>query len=131
MIKFLRLYVRLRYWRLRVIRLEYELMEVKAAAKAERYRNLMREDTFVSAAVLGGRGMIGLSPRSGPAEVAQPRRLVEAADPWAVLTGIEKMEFQTEWVQLGLDKGYSMQRIQQDFLQELANRKAFSDEPMN
>ena len=129
MIKFFRLYARLRYWRLRALEAERELIEVKADAKAEYYRNMMREDTFVSATVMGGRSMWGIPPRSGPAEVQQPSRLAAAPDPWAALTGVEKMEFQTQWLPLGLDKGYSMQRIQQDFLRELADRKSFRDEP--
>lgn len=129
--KFLRLAAKVRYWRQRTIRLERELAETKAAAKAEYYRNMMREDTFVSAAVLGGRGMIGMSPRNGPAEIPQPPRIVTASDPWNAISGSDLMEFNTQWLPLGLEKGLTVGQIRQDFLRELGNRKAFNDEPMN
>lgn len=131
MIKLFRLYARLRYWRLRALRVEAELAQVKAEAKAEAYRNLYREDMFVSAAVMGSRGMVGIQPRNGPAEIPQPRPLLtEAPDPWKAVTGVEQMEFHGQWVPLGLQRGLTMQQMQQDFLRELTARKQkFSDEP--
>lgn len=132
MIKLFRLYARLRYWRLRALRVEAELAQVKAEAKAEAYRNLYREDMFVSAAVMGSRGMVGIQPRNGPAEIPQPRlALAETPDPWNAVTPIEKMEFQTQWVPIGLQQGFTMQQMQRDFIKELAGRKKFNDEPMN
>ena len=131
MIKLLRLYTRLRYWRLRAMQLERDLAATKAQAEAEMYRNREREDVFVSAAVLGSRGMIGLPPRSGPAAQPQQHRLVESPDPWTALNFNERAEFETEWLADAMRNGIPRQKAQNDFLLELARRKRFNDEPMN
>lgn len=138
--KWLRLLARVRYWRSRALKAETRLIEVSAdaerrvlevtaQAEAESWRNRSREDMFVSAAVMGGRGMIGISPRQGPAELPQPPRVATVSDPWNALNGIELMEFQTQWLTAGLDKGLTVQQIREDYLRELAHRKAFNDEP--
>ncbi len=131
--KFLRLLARIRYWRSRALRAEHKWIELHAQAEAERWRNQGREDTFVSAAVMGGRGMMGVPPRYGPAETMQPiqSRLTTVSDPMSALTGLEKMEFQTYYLAPGREQGLSTQRIEQDFLRDLAKRKQFNDEPMN
>jgi len=129
LIKLLRLYGRLRYWRSRALRAETRLIELSAQAEAERWRNVSREDTFVSAAVLGGRGMVGIPPRSGPAETGQPSRFVTAADPWQALTRIEHDEFEKEWLVDAVTHNVSPQQARNDFLAELAKRKSFNDEP--
>lgn len=129
MIRFFRLLTRIRYWRSRALKAETRIIEISAQAEAEIWRNREREDTFVSAVVLGGRGMVGISPRSGPASQPERHRLTETSDPVSALTGIEKMEFQTQWLPLGLAKGHSERRVMQDFLSELGTRKSFNDEP--
>lgn len=141
MIKLLRLLARVRYWRSRALRAETKLIEVSADAErrvldvtqqadAERWRNVYREDMMTAAANFGSRGMVGIQPRNGPAEIPQPRPLLtEAPDPWNAVSPIEKMEFQTQWVPLGVERGLTIQQMQRDFLRELASRKQFNDEP--
>ena len=135
MMKFFRLYARLRYWRTKANYLEKKLaiergrvLDVQAQAEAERYRNLEREDMFVSATVMGTRGMYGVPPRVGPAQVKQIPQLAQAADPWSALHFNEKAEFETEWMPAAEAYGKSRQQAQQDFLLELANRKSLNDE---
>lgn len=128
MIKLLRLYARLRYWHRRALRVEAELAQVQAQAQAEMWRNRYREDMMAAAAVFGSRGMVGIQPRNGPAEMPRPL-LAEAPDPWKAVTPIERMEFQTQWVPAGLQQGLTMDQMQRDFLKELAGRKQFNDEP--
>jgi hypothetical protein len=128
-VRFFRLLARIRYWRNRALRAETRIIEISAQAEAERYRNMSREDMFASAAALQSRGIIGIPPRTGPAQQPQQPRLVDAPDPMAALSYIEKMEFQTQWLAPGLAEGHSKQRVEQDFLRELANRKSFNDEP--
>lgn len=127
---FFRLLARIRYWRSRALRAETRVIEVSAQAEAEKWRNVEREDTFVSAAVLGGRGMIGMSPRSGPAAPRELPRLLAEADPVSAITALERMEYQTQWLPAGREKGLSEKRIMQDFIAELATRKSFNDEPL-
>lgn len=136
--KFLRLLARVRYWKCRALRAEtrcLELIETHAAEKAaleaesdaEMWRNRMREDTFVSAAVLGSKGMWGLAPRTGPASIQKPPSLLEATHP--IMTGADKMEFEQFWLPDAERAGVPRQRAEQEFLAELAKRRALNDEP--
>ena len=85
----LRYRIKSRYWQRRALIAEREL-------RAERYRNLAREDVFASAAVLGQRGMFGIAPRVGPAyQTPQPRQQ-PPPDPMQ-LSGADLMEFEIEW----------------------------------
>lgn len=113
------------YWRQRAIKAE-------AREAAERWRNITREDVFVSAAVLGSRGMMGLAPRNGPAESPQPRtRLTAATNPWDSLTAIERMEFQTQWLPDAIASGVGEQAARARFMADLQQRKTFNDGGVN
>ena len=118
---------RMRYWRQRARQAEREL-------KAERYRNMAREDAFVSASIMGQRGMFGVAPRTGPA--LQRQRAPEptiAADPWATnLTGAEKLEFDTLWwpdAQLAqVDRATAQKQFYETVMQR---RQPLNDEVFN
>jgi hypothetical protein len=100
--RFLRKWLSLRYrlrarrWRARALAAESERDTLKLQLAAERYRNMAREDTFASAAVLGSRGMWGVAPRSGPALGEQQRQPAPTPDPYN-LSGADLMEFETFW----------------------------------
>ena len=112
------------YWRLRAHRAE-------AALEAEVWRNRNREDVFVSAAILGGRGMVGIAPRSAPATLpGTAPRVLQAANPWETLTWHEKAEFETEWLMPAMNQGISKQKAEADFMAELLRRKQHPDEAM-
>lgn len=111
------------YWRARAIRAEERL-------EAEALRNRTREDIFVSAAVMGSRGMMGVAPRSAPAQMREPPKVFTAANPWDGLTWHEKAEFETEWLLPAIQRGIPRQKAEQDFMNELLKRKANPDEPM-
>lgn len=111
------------YWRGRALRAEEKL-------EAEFLRNRSREDIFVSAAILGGRGMVGIAPRSGPAQLPGVTRITQTANPWDSLTWHEKAEFETEWLAPALAQGISRQKAENDFLTELLRRKQHPDEAM-
>lgn len=112
------------YWRLRAHRAE-------AALEAEFLRNRSREDIFVSAAILGGRGMVGIAPRSAPATMpGAAARIVQASNPWESLTWHEKAEFETEWLMPALAQGITRQKAESDFMVELLKRKANPDMAM-
>lgn len=103
------------YWRLRCGRAE-------AALEAEMWRNREREDYYVSAAVMGGRGMVGIQPRGGPALQPSPQRVLVAPD--IKFSGIDRMEFEAEWLPQGLAQGVSRQKIETDFAAELERRRS-------
>lgn len=143
MIRFFRLLVRVRYWKRRALSAEkrhLDLTEQFAAEKAalqsqmeaERWRNVAREDTYASATILGGRGMWGVAPRTGPASTQRPTSLLEVASQSGVpvMSGPDRMEFETQWLPYAEQNGISRQQAERDFLRELANRKALHDEPM-
>lgn len=136
-----RLAVRVRYWKRRALSAEktcIDLVEQFAAEKsaleaqcdAEFYRNRNREDVFVSAAVLGGRGMVGIAPRSGPATTTQPTLVQPADDPLYGLTGIERVEWYGQWLPDAQAHGVTTTKALQDFRAELAQRKQYRDEPI-
>jgi hypothetical protein len=138
MIRLLRLLAKVRYWKRRALLAEtrcLDLIEQHAAAltkmrekmDAEFYRNMSREDTFVSASILGARGMWGVAPRTGPAQTQKPPSLLEQAAP--VMTGADRMEFDQYWWPDAMRNNVTRQQAEKDFLQELAKRKALNDEP--
>jgi hypothetical protein len=119
---------RARYWRMkcRAAEARYVLLEIQA--KAEYYRNMSREDTFASAAILGAKGMFGVAPRVGPAATHQPQSILQTVAP--TMSGVDRMEFDTQWLPYAIQNGISPQQAEGDFLKELAQRKALNDEPM-
>lgn len=138
MVKLFRLIARVRYWKARalaaearnvqlIVDNETELIRLREQMEAERWRNLSREDSFASAAVMGSRGMWGVPPRTGPAQTQRPPSVLEAVP---AITGADRMEFETEWLPYALRNNITQQQAERDFLQELAKRKALHDEPM-
>lgn len=121
----LRFRLQARYWKRRALLAE-RLLE------AETNRNREREDTFVSASVLGGRGMFGLTPRSAPAEI--PRKAIpsQALQTYDGLTVPERMEYEVEWLPDAVRHGISPAQAKQDFMAELAKRKQpLNDDPFS
>ena len=103
---------------------------LRAELNAEMFRNREREDVFVSASVLGQRGMYGIPPRSGPALQSAPTpQPTTPTDPWMNLPWADKAEFQTEWWPLAQQQNRSEMQARQDFMGELARRKQLNDEP--
>lgn len=127
--KFFRLLVKIRYWRLRALGAESELKTVRAQAEAERWRNQGREDMFASAAIMGSRGMWGVPPRTSPAELKQVNQVMPSLDPFSQLAFKDKAEFEAFWWPDAQIVGRNRQQAQNDFLMELAKRKSFNDEP--
>lgn len=135
---------RRRYWKMRAFRSEQKLADVLAAnarevrdlrdlLEAERWRNLSREDTFVSATVMGGRNMFGVPPRTGPAikQAGYGSTAVKSLDPWDSISYADKAEFDQFWKKDAEDAGVPIQQARAQFLIELANRRAIQDEPTN
>ena len=120
-----------RYWHRRAKKLEATVDMLRAELNAELNRNREREDVFVSATVMGGRQMYGISPRIGPALQRQEAIAATASDPWQQLPWADKAEFQTEWLPLAIQRGRSEMQARQDFMAELANRKQLNDEPFS
>lgn len=120
LIRLLRLRSQLRYWRQRALAAEDRL-------EAETWRNRNREDMFVSATVMGSRGMFGVSPRVGPAQLARPAQQLPLLP--QQMTGAEQLEFNTLWLPDALQSGISRQQAEQDFLIEVAKRKTLNDDP--
>ena len=109
------------YWRARAVRAERLLED-------ETLRNREREDLFVSISVAGARGMFGVPPRTGRVSREAPRSALEAVAP--IMSGADRMEFETEWLPDAERNNVTRQQAERDFLQELAKRKALRDEPM-
>ena len=137
--KFLKRWLSLRYrlrtrrWRQRALAAEDEISNLKRELYAEMWRNREREDMFVSASVMGSRGMFGVKARSGP---VAPKQLNAAPipvqsysdNPFDRLSWAEKEEYRMFYLQDGLAAGHSEQQIQQRFMEELATRKILNDE---
>lgn len=135
--KFLRRWLSLRYrlrsrhWQARALKAEARVRQLEADLQAEGYRNREREDMFVSATVMGSRGMYGVRARTGPAikRVDQPSApQLYSSDPFDRLSWAEKEEFKMFYLQDGLNSGFSEQQIRQRFMEELASRKILNDE---
>lgn len=132
MIRFFKLRARIRYWKRRALKAEDVTRETKALLEAETWRNRSREDTLITVPVrMAGMVAIGLEQRGGPAYSSQkPTRLTQAVNPWEALTGIERMEWETEYLPDAIRNGVSEQAARQRFLRDLANRKSLVDEPL-
>lgn len=125
---------RARFWERRAHESEARASAAEMQLKAEMYRNLTREDTFVSAAVLGSRGMWGLAPRTGPAQTPQAR-LTPAlpADPWDSLTPADKMEFDTFYRRDAEAAGVPLESAKQKFMHDviIPRRMPLNDDSFN
>ncbi len=130
--------LRILHWRSRsrFYRRKWEVAErtialLRRELNAECERNRQREDTFVSATVMGGRQMFGIPPRSGPAGLPAPttQQSTLDTDPWLQLPWADKAEFQTQWWPLAEQSGRSEMQARQDFMRELQQRKQLNDEP--
>jgi hypothetical protein len=122
---------RAKFYRLKAEKLERTVSMLRRELNAECERNREREDVFVSASVLGQKGMYGIPPRSGPVLPAAPTPTQSPLDPWQQLPWADKAEFQTEWLPLAIQRGRSEMQARQDFMAELANRKQLNDEPFS
>ena len=123
---------RAKYYCREVARLEKALTELRADLEAEMYRNRAREDTFVSAAVMGARGMFGIPPRTGPARSRemQPQPF-HPPDPFeALLTGADKLEFETMWWPDAQRANVPMAQARQEFMTTVLQRRQLNDEPI-
>src|SRR5262245_35856096 len=98
LVKQYRFRARVRQYRRQIERLEAELAILKREFEAETWRNRSREDMFVSAAVMGARGMWGVAPRSASAYQPKPDKpQAPAYDPYQFY-GPDLMEFNTFWL---------------------------------
>jgi hypothetical protein len=133
-------FLRWRRWRARAkhyqrqaAQLEVTLRELREDFEAEVWRNRAREDSFVSAAVMGARGMFGVPPRTGPAiqRQAQPQPF-HPPDPFdTLLTGADKLEFQTIVLPDARRAGVSDAEARRHFLEDvLQRRQSLNDEPL-
>lgn len=133
-------FFRWRRWRARAKFYQQRNRELEAAIKvlgdgmeAEVWRNRAREDAFVSAAIMGSRGMFGVPPRTGPAlqRQTQPAQPFHPADPFeTILTGADKLEFETMWWPDAQRAGVTLATARQQFLQEVVQRRQpLNDEP--
>lgn len=133
--RWLRLRSRIRYWHRRALKAESQLADKAMLLEAERVRNQIREDTFVSASIMGQRGMYGVPPRVGPA-IQSPKRIEKPVNQYpawdANLTWADKQEFELEWKTAAERAGVGMAKAQQDFLMEIAKRRVpLQDDPFS
>ena len=111
------------YWRNRA-------RNAEALLEVETMRNREREDTFVSATVMGGRNMWGVPPRSGPAMMKQVGASSVATDPIQTLTPLERTEFYTQYLEDARRAGIPDKQALSDFLRDVASRKQSNEEPL-
>lgn len=122
---------RARYWRGQADAAKREVARLQLSLLAERHRNMAREDTFASAAVLGARNMWGLAPRTGPALSDSPKP-VPQADPYN-LSGADLMEFETFWKPDAEASGVSVSEAKRQFVRDVVmpRRMPLNDEPFS
>lgn len=118
---------RAKFWQRRCAKAEERAAELAAQLDAEVWRNRAREDTFISATIMGGRQMYGVAPRSGPAATTQPQRAVPAPSSYDGFTGTDRMEFETIWLPDAERNGVDPRVAKATFMAELANRRAHPD----
>ena len=130
LLRLLRWRAQVRYWHRRAAKAEAEVGLLKLRLSAERWRNMQREDTFASAAVLGSRNMWGLAPRTGPALQETPKQPVPQPNPYA-LSGPDLMEYELEWKPLADAQGVSDTEAKRQFMLELERRRGnkLQDDP--
>ena len=129
-----RLRVRVRYWKRRALKAEAQAQLLIEQLDAEMWRNRDREDTFVSASIMGQRQMFGVPPRSGPAiPPSAPIKSVNPYPTWdAGLTWADKQEYELEWKPDAERAGVNPQQAQRDFLEKIASRRlSLNDDPYN
>jgi len=121
---------RCRYWRRQAEAAKAEVARLQLSLLAERYRNLHREDMFVSASVMGHRGMWGVAPRGGPAQQPEAKKVTPPPDPYA-LSGADLMEFNTEWMPIADAKGIGRQTALEQFYRDVLvpRRIPLNDDP--
>jgi hypothetical protein len=111
------------YWRMRALKAEARL-------EAETWRNREREDTLATVP-MRAMGMFGMTPRSAPAGVAsQPTRLLQTADPFESLSAMDKMEFQTQWLEAAKTNGIPIDQAKRDFVLMVQRRNLGSESVM-
>lgn len=121
---------RAKHYQRQAAKLELALKELRADFDAEMYRNRAREDTFVSAAVMGARGMFGVPPRTGPARQPEQPQPLHQPDPFEVLlTGADKLEFETIVWPDAQRANVTRAQAQQHFLETVRQRRQLNDEP--
>ena len=133
-------YFRWQRWRARskhyqrqAAKLESALKELRADFDAEMNRNRAREDAFVSAAVMGSRGMFGVPPRTGPARPRQDQQPqpFHPPDPFdTLLTGADKLEFQTLWLPDAIRVGIPESQARKEFFEVVQQRRQLNDDPI-
>ena len=122
---------RAKFWQRKYQTAFAEVRHLRAELNAEMNRNREREDTFVSASVMGSRGMYGVAPRSGPARQRMNQTAAVpaySADPWDGLSWADKQEFELYWVKDAEAAGKTRAQARQDFMNELASRKTLNDD---
>ena len=121
---------RARYWRREAEAAKREVARLHLSLLAERYRNLHREDMFVSASIMGQRGMWGVAPRGGPAQQPEAKKVTPPPDPYA-LSGADLMEFDLEWKPIAEAQGISLIEAKRKFIAEVVvpRRLPLNDEP--
>lgn len=131
--KFLRKWMSLRYrlrsrrWRFRALAAEAKVRFLEMQLRVESDRNREREDSFVSATVMGSRGMFGVAPRTGSAMKQAGQSSTQRTEPWDGLSYAERNEFDMFWKKEAEAAGIPIAQAKQQFMIELASRK----QPLN
>ena len=122
---------RARYWRGQAETAKREAARLQLSLLAERYRNINREDYFVSAAVMGSRGMVGIPARQGPAATGEAKPKQKVIPPnWS---GADLLEFETFWKADAEAAGISEMEAKRQFEQQVIvpRRQPLNDDPFN
>jgi hypothetical protein len=122
---------RAKFWQRLAEKAEARAVKAEQQLTAELWRNIQRGDLFTSAAIMGQRGMWGVAPRSGPAEVTEPKKqAAPTADPYD-LRGPDLMEFETFWKPDAEAAGIPINEAKRRFVNEvvLPRRMPLNDDP--
>ena len=128
----MRLAARARYWRRRALRAEAQAKQQALELSAEMARNREREDTFVSATVMGTRGMYGVAPRTGPA-LKPVKQLPAPTTMDDGLTYADRLEFDLYWKPDAEAAGVDLATAKRKYMEEvvLPRRMPLNDDPYN